>query len=317
MKSHGKIATAIYDYVVMTIGVFVFTIAWEALMIPNGMSAGGLMGLCAVIEYATGGHILASYSYLVINTMLILLAILAFGIGFGFKTIYVILMSTLMLKLMDDWTWMHAVEGNFLYIPDKVLIPIVAGVLEAVGVGVIIRRGGSTGGTDIIALIVNKYWPVSLSRIFLLTDMLIITSILFIPGKVFGDMMYGYIMMVTFAFMIDFIVVGDRGTIQLMVFSSRYESIADHIIKDLDRGVTVLKAQGWYTKQDRNVLLILLKRNELQMLTKKIKEYDPRAFMSVSQVGGVYGEGFEEIKTGIDRTKKKKTNKSQTDGDDR
>jgi len=294
----------------MTIGVLIFTIAWEAFMIPNGMSAGGLMGLCTVIEYATGGVVLASYSYFVINVALILLAVIAFGIGFGFKTIYVILVSTLMLKLVDSWDWIHAVEGNFLYIHDRVLIPVVAGILEAVGVGVILRRGGSTGGTDIIALIVNKYWPVSLSKMFLLTDLVIITSILFVPGKVFGDMVYGYIMMVTFAVMIDYVVVGDKGTIQLMVFSSKYKEIADYIINVLDRGVTVLKAQGWYTKQDKNVLLILLKRNELQSLTKTIKNLDHSAFMSVSQVGGVYGEGFEEIKTGINRKK----SKTQEDG---
>lgn len=301
----NKVLNILCDYAIMTLGVFVFTIAWEAFMNPNGMSAGGLMGLCTVIEFATGGMVKAYASYMVINAFLILLAILAFGIGFGFKTIYAILMSTVMLWLVDGWDWMHAVEGHFMYVPEKILVPVIAGVLEAVGVGLIIRRGGSTGGTDIIALIVNKYWPVSLSRMFLLTDLVIITSILFVPGKTFADMTYGYIMMVTFAVMIDYVVVGDKGTIQLMVFSSKYKEIADYIITELDRGVTVLKAQGWFTKQDKNVLLILLRRNELQTLTKAIKEHDSSAFMSVSQVGGVYGEGFEEIKAGISKKKSK------------
>lgn len=300
-----KILTTIYDIVIMTIGVFVFTIAWEAFMNPNGMSAGGLMGLCTVIEFATAGVIKAYTSYIVINAVLILLAMLAFGIGFGFKTIYVILLSTVMLWVVDGWDWIHAVPGNFTYIPEKILIPVIAGVLEAIGVGLTLRRGGSTGGTDIIALIVNKYWPVSLSRMFLITDLFIITSILFVPGKTFADMTYGYVMMVTFAFMIDYVVVGDKGTIQLMVFSKKYKEIADYIISKLNRGVTVLKAQGWFTKQEKDVLLILLRRNELQNLTKAIKDLDDKAFMSVSQVGGVYGEGFEEIKAGISKKKKK------------
>ena len=302
----NRFLETVKDYLVITLASVVFTVAWESFMIPNGMSAGGLMGLCAVIEYATGGAVIASYSYLVINSALILLAVLVFGIGFGFKTIYCILLNTVLLKLFNGMEWMQAVPGNFLFIPEKVLSPVVAGVLEAVGVGYVIRKGGSTGGTDIVALIVNKYWPIPLARLFLVTDFLIITSILFLPGRTFGDMVYGYIMMVTFSVVIDLIVVGDRGTIQLMVFSRKHAEIADYIAKKMERGVTVLKAQGWFTKQEKDVLLVLLTRSELPEITKVIKDTDGKAFMTVSQVGGVYGEGFEEIKAGI--TKKKKQN---------
>lgn len=303
---NNKILTTLWDYLVMTFGVVVFTVAWEGFMIPNGMSAGGLMGICTVIEFATQGAILASYSYIAINSLLIVIAILAFGIGFGFKTIYCILLETVALKFFADFDWLHAVEGNFLYVNENLMIPIIAGILEAVGVGVILRRGGSTGGTDIIALMVNKYWPVSLSRVFLLTDIVIIGSMLLLPDKSFADLVYGFLMMVTFAFMIDYVVVGDKGTIQLMVFSQKYAEIADYITDKMDRGVTVLKAQGWFTKKDRNVLLLLMRKNELSEITRVIKEFDHKAFMSVTQVGGVYGEGFEEIKVGI---RNKKTDK--------
>lgn len=308
----GKVLKAVKDYMDMTFAVLLVTICWECFMIPNGMSAGGLMGLCAVIEYATGGIIIASYSYFVINLALIVLAVLAFGIGFGFRTLYCILIQTLLLKVfaMPAMQWMHAVPGNFFYIHERVLIPILAGVLEAIGVGLTIRKGGSTGGTDIIALIVNKYWPVSLSKLFLITDFIIITSILFLPGKVFGDMMYGYIMMATYAMVIDYVVVGDRGTIQLLVFSSKYKEIADYIATKMERGVTVLKALGWYTKKEKDVLLLLMRRNELPEVSKVIKDLDDKAFITVTQVGSVYGEGFEEIKAGISRKKK------ENNGDD-
>ncbi len=306
--NNKKVISAVKDYLDMTVAVLIVTIAWECFMIPNGMSAGGLMGLCAVIEYATGGVIIASYSYFVINLLLIVLAVLAFGIGFGFRTLYCIVMQTLMLKLfaMPGMQWMQAIPGNFFYIPEKVMIPLIAGVLEAIGIGLTIRKGGSTGGTDIIALIVNKYWPVSLSKMFLITDFVIITSILFLPGRVFGDMVYGYIMMAAYALVIDYVVVGDRGAVQLLVFSARNSEIADFIIHKMDRGVTVLKAIGWYTKQEKDVLLLLMRRNEVPEISKKIKELDDRAFMTVNPVGGVYGEGFEEIKAGI-TSKKKKT----------
>ncbi len=306
MKKRSKIGGILIDYLVMTIGVLFVTVAWECFMIPNGMSAGGLMGLCAVIEFATGGAIIASYSYTVINIALILIAIWAFGIGFGFRTLYCIGMQALALKLFTNLDFLQAVPGNFLYIHDRVMIPVIAGVLEAVGIGLTIRKGGSTGGTDIIALMVNKYWPVSLSRMFFITDFIIITSILFLPGKVFGDMVYGYIMMAAYAAVIDFVVVGDRGAVQLLVFSSHHKEIADYIINKMERGVTVLKAIGWYTKQEKDVLLLLMRRNEVPEVSKVIKTLDSKAFMTVNSVGGVYGEGFEEIKAGITGKKKKK-----------
>lgn len=309
MKKRSKIGGILIDYLVMTIGVLFVTVAWECFMIPNGMSAGGLMGLCAVIEYATGGAIIASYSYAVINIALILIAIWAFGIGFGFRTLYCIGMQALALKLFTNLDFLQAVPGNFLYIHDRVMIPVIAGVLEAVGIGLTIRKGGSTGGTDIIALMVNKYWPVSLSRMFFITDFIIITSILFLPGKVFGDMVYGYIMMAAYAAVIDFVVVGDRGAVQLLVFSSHHKEIADYIINKMERGVTVLKAIGWYTKQEKDVLLLLMRRNEVPEVSKVIKTLDSKAFMTVNSVGGVYGEGFEEIKAGITGKKKKKDDK--------
>ena len=305
MKKRSKIGGILIDYLVMTIGVLFVTVAWECFMIPNGMSAGGLMGLCAVIEFATGGAIITSYSYTVINIALILIAIWAFGIGFGFRTLYCIGMQALALKLFANLDFLQAVPGNFLYIHDRVMIPVIAGVLEAVGIGLTIRKGGSTGGTDIIALMVNKYWPVSLSRMFFITDFIIITSILFLPGKVFGDMVYGYIMMAAYAAVIDFVVVGDRGAVQLLVFSSHHKEIADYIINKMERGVTVLKAIGWYTKQEKDVLLLLMRRNEVPEVSKVIKTLDSKAFMTVNSVGGVYGEGFEEIKAGITGKKKK------------
>ena len=170
----------------------------------------------------------------------------------------------------------------------------------------VIRYGGSTGGTDIVALMINKYWPVSLSKAFLIMDFFIIALILFLPGKVFADMIYGVVEIVLFSTVLDFVVAGQKSSYQLLVFSDHYQKIADHIINDLDRGVTVLKAQGWFTKMDKNVLLILISKKELTNLMKEIKKTDPRAFMSVSPTSSVYGEGFEEIKAGIPTSKKTK-----------
>ncbi|MBQ2566725.1 MAG: YitT family protein [Bacteroidales bacterium] len=299
-----KIRNLINDYILLTAACFFFAFAWECFMIPNGMSAGGMMGLCTIIQYATFGVIPAQYSYIVINAILIIVAVLAMGIGFGFKTIYCIVVSSLAMQVISGIPSIHSVPGGFFFVQETVLIPIIAGVFEAIGIGLVLRFGGSTGGTDIIALMVNKYYPVSLSMTFLVTDVIICSLLLFLPGKTFSDMCYGLEELVIFSLLIDLVVGGKKSSYQLMVFSEKFEAIADHIINEMDRGVTVLKAQGWFTKKDKDVLLILISQNQLNEISRAVKEIDPRAFMSISPTHNVYGEGFEEIKAGVKRKKK-------------
>ena len=306
MTDRRKLLSTVKDYLILTVASFLFAFAWEGFMIPNGMSAGGMMGLCTIVQYATGGFIQAQYSYIVINAVLIIVAVLAMGIGFGFKTIYCIVVSSLAMGLVGSLDFLHSAPGEFLFIQERVLIPVFAGAIEAIGIGLILRYGGSTGGTDIISLMVNKYWPISLSMIYLVTDVIICSLLLFLPETNFSDMCYGLEELVVFSLMIDIVVGGKRSSYQLLVFSEHYKEIADHIITNMDRGVTILKAQGWYTKKDKDVLLILINQKELPSLTRVIKEVDPRAFMSISPTNNVYGEGFEEIKTGVSLKKKKK-----------
>ena len=215
-----KVQRLLWEYLILTLACFIFAMAWEGFMIPNGMSAGGMMGLCTVIQYATGGLIPAQYSYFVINAALIIVAVLAMGIGFGFKTIYCIVMSSLAMGLLQNAEWLHCIPGEFFFVRETVLIPIIAGVLEAVGIGLVLRYGGSTGGTDIIALMINKYWPVSLSTAFLVSDLIVVAMLLFIPDKSFADMVYGIVEIVIFSLMIDIVVSGKRSSYQLMVFWS-------------------------------------------------------------------------------------------------
>lgn len=310
MEANRKKYYILNEFILLTVACFIFAFAWEGFMIPNGMSAGGMMGLCTVVQYATGGMIPAQYSYFAVNALLIIVAVIAMGIGFGFKTIYCIVMSSLAMEVVASIPEIHSVAGQFFFVRETLLIPIIAGLLEAVGLGLVLRYGASTGGTDIIALMINKYWPVSLSKVFLISDLVIVALLLFLPDKTFTDMIYGLVEIITFSALIDYVVGGDKSSYQLLVFSDRYADIADHIINNMDRGVTVLSARGWYTKQEKNVLLILISRKQLPNLTKVIKEVDPKAFMSVSSTNNVYGEGFEEIKTGIKRKNKAESNAS-------
>ena len=307
----GKVLTIVKEYLILTIASFIFAAAWECFMIPNGMSAGGMMGLCTIIQYATADLSPAQVSYIAINAVLMVVAVLAMGIGFGFKTIFCIVVSTLAMGLISGIEVLHSVPGEFFYIEERVLVPIFAGVLEALGIGLILRYGGSTGGSDIVALMVNKYWPVSLSTTFLIMDLFICSALLLLPGKTFSDMCYGLEMVVVFSFMVDTVVGGKKSSYQLFVFSDKYKEIADHIIYNMERGVTVLQAQGWYTKKAKEVLMILISQKELPSLNKVIREIDPRAFMSISTTNNVYGEGFEEMKTGVKLTKKKHDDKDE------
>lgn len=305
-----RVLPHIWDYIVITFGTLLYCLAWDSFLIPNNISSGGLTGACTILQYATLGAIPMAWSFFVLNVLLLITGFIVLGKGFGIKTVYVVLLSSVLFEILPEYDFLKAIPGNFLYIDNRLLVPIVGGILESIGIGLIILRGGSTGGTDIAVLIVNKFWPVSPGKVYLYSDLVIIASVLLVPGKGFEDMIFGYIAMITFSFMLDFVLLGNKTTFQVMVFSEKYEEIADFIIKRLDRGVTALKAVGWYTRNDKNVLLILVRKPQIRELTKAIKEIDSKAFVSVSPATSVYGEGFDEIKTGIGN-KLKKDNDSQ------
>ena len=293
------------DYVVITIGVLFYTFAWADMLIPNGIASGGLTGACTILNFATG--IPVYLTYIVINGLLILAGMLVLGKGFGFKTLYAIGLSTLGLDFLAGMEFLHVFFDN------KLLLVIVAAIIESIGITCILARGGSTGGTDIVALIVNKFWPVSLGRVFLAVDMFIIASVLLVPGKTVEDMVYGYVAMVIFSVFVDWVLLGRNSSWQVMVFSDKYREIADTVINDLGRGVTALDAQGWYSGENKKVLLVMVRKPELRTITKKVKDIDPKAFVTVSSASTVYGEGFDEIKTGMNISLKKKTRNERSE----
>lgn len=299
IKKH-KFLSVIDDYIVITIGVALYTFAWADMLIPNGIASGGLTGACTILNFATG--IPVYLSYIVVNTLLILGGTLVLGKGFGFKTLYAIGLSSLGLDIFAGMEFLHVFFDN------KLLLVVVAAIIESIGITCILARGGSTGGTDIVALIINKFWPISLGKVFLVLDLFIIASVLLIPGKTVEDMVYGYVAMVIFSVFVDWVLLGRNSTWQIMVFSNKYKEIADTVIHDLNRGVTALDAQGWYSGESKKVLLILVRKPELHTITKVVKELDPTAFVTVSSASTVYGEGFDEMKTGINLKLKKKSN---------
>ena len=303
----SKVFNVLWDYFLMSVGTLVFVMAWTSFLIPNELASGGLTGLSTILDYATNGVIPMDFTYALLNIILLVAGFLFLGRSFGFKTIYVIALSSFLFWLLPKYF-----PGLEVRDPDltKLMVSLIGGAMEAVGIGLILLRGGSTGGTDIVAMILNKYWPISPGKVYLYSDIFIVASLLLIPEEQGGglvNMIYAYVVMLTFSFGVDYVLLGNKSSVQLLVFSKKYKEIADHIIYDVERGVTALQSVGWYSQQDSKVLLIILRKYEMSEVINEIKRIDKDAFVSVSSANSVYGEGFEEIKTGLSLKKKNKT----------
>lgn len=303
----SKILHVLWDYTIMTIGTLIFVMAWTSFLQPNHLASGGLTGLTTILDYATHGRVPMDFTYALLNVFLLIGGFLFLGKAFGFKTIYVIGLSSILFWLLPNYfPNLEVVDPRL----DTMMVALIGGAMESVGIGIILLRGGSTGGTDIVAMILNKYWPISPGKVYLYSDVFIVASLLLIPEEAGGgliNMIYAYVVMLTFSFGVDYVILGDKSSVQLMVFSQKYQEIADHIIYDVRRGVTALKSIGWYSQKESKVLLIILRKNQMNEVINEIQRIDKKAFISVSTAKSVYGEGFEEIKTGLSIKKSKQT----------
>ncbi|MBE6236997.1 MAG: YitT family protein [Bacteroidales bacterium] len=301
----SKILSILWDYFLMTAGTFVYVMAWTSFLQPNHLASGGLTGLTTILDYATQGRLPMDLTFALINVFLLVAGFLFLGKSFGFKTIYVIGLSSLLFWLLPAYfPELEVVDPDL----DKIMVVLIGGAMESIGIGLILLRGGSTGGTDIVAMILNKYWPISPGKVYLYSDVFIISSLLLIPVEQGGgvvNMIYAYMMMLVFSFGVDYVVLGEKSSVQLLVFSKKYKEIADHIIYDVQRGVTALQSVGWYSQQESKVLLIILRKQQMNEVINEIKRIDKDAFVSVSSANSVFGEGFEEIKSGPVRKKSK------------
>ncbi len=287
------------SYSIISFGVLLYALAWTVFILPMEMVSGGVAGISAIIQYATKGAIEMSWSYIALNAILILLAIKILGKGFGFKTIYAILLMTTLLKIIPplipaEFIQSLAVDNG------KMLCAIIGGGLEGFGISLTIQQGGSSGGTDIVAMIINKYRPISIGRGIVMADVFIITSALFLPADNMAErvatIVYGFVIMGVFSFSLDLFLSGNKQAVQMMIFSKKYEEIADYIATNIRRGVSVISAEGWYSKQDGKVLVVVARKSEMNAILASIKRIDPTAFTSVSTTMGVFGTGFEHIK---------------------
>ena len=273
-------------YSIITIGLLLNAIGWTAFLIPAKITGGGVTGIATLIFYAT--EIPVWIPYLIMNSILILVSIKILGRSFGIKTIFATLTLTLFFSVLQGIITEPIVNENF-------MSAVVGGILAGVGVGIVFSQGGSTGGTDIIAMIINKYRNVSPGKVILYADVLIIASS-FLIFKSIEKIVYGYVTMSVTAYAIDLILTGAKRTVQLFIFSHKHEEIAEKIASNIHRGITLIDGTGWYSKKESKIIMVLVKKQESNSLLRIIKDIDTDAFISVSNVMGVYGKGFDRIK---------------------
>ena len=294
----------IKEYVLITVGLVAYVLGWTLFLVPNNLIGGGVTGIASIVQYATGIKI--GYTYFVVNIALLIAALFILGKGFGFKTVYAIILTSIGMNVCQDLI-PESIVNIIALEKGKLMSTIMGGILAGFGIGMTMSQGGSTGGTDIIALIVNKYRNVSPGRMILWMDVVIIMSSLLIPSYTaegalvswadkITTVVYGFILVVIVSTVLDLYLSGSKQSVQLFILSQKYEQIADAITKDLHRGVTVLDGKGWYTKNSVQVVMVITRKTDLNLLLRYINTIDKDAFVSVSSVTGVYGKGFDSIK---------------------
>ena len=315
--------THIKEWLLVTLGILIYVTGWATFLIPNNLIGGGVSGISSMIQYATGGTIQMGYSYFVLNAILVAVAMVVLGMGFGAKTIYAIVLASVALRFLPDLIPVTIIK-TLAIDNGKLLSVLMGGLMAGIGIGMSISNGGSTGGTDIIALIYTKYHNVSPGKVILVLDFIIIGSSLLIPSYVseldpvtglpvldaagnpvmfrmpFAEkittVLYGLILVTVNSYVLDMYISGSQQSVQLFILSKEYEKIADAITHELHRGVTVLDGKGWYSQKDTKVLTVLTRKTDLNLMLRYIKQIDSTAFLSVSSVNGVYGKGFDSIK---------------------
>jgi uncharacterized membrane-anchored protein YitT (DUF2179 family) len=279
---------SIKEYVTILLGLALYALGWTGFLLPHQITTGGITGLAALIFFANGLPV--AVTYFSINIVLLIISIRMFGWKFSLRTIIGVLVLTLFLSVAQKYIQKPLLVG------EPFMACVIGGLLAGAGVGMVLTANGSTGGTDIIALIINKYRNITPGRAMLYSDLVIISSSYFLFHSV-DKIIYGLTALAVSTYAVDMVLNGDRQSVQFFIFSSKFEAIAERINTEAHRGVTVLDGMGWYSKEPAKVLCVMARKNESVKIFRIVKQVDPNAFVSQGSVIGVYGKGFDIMKS--------------------
>ena len=308
-----SVATTIKEYVLMAFGMFLYSFGWICCILPANAAGGGATGLSLLIYHLADGAISIGTMVLIINAILLVIAGFVVGWNFGIKTIYcVVVMSVIMHFLQmwfttpDGWVAQIITARDALTLPNgsivdlfnlqnRLLSAILGGICSGVGVAMCFQQGGSTGGSDIVVMIVNKFYSISYGKFIRYTDGVIISSALFLPDVGIDGVIYGFVMVAVFSYTVDMILSGNQQSSQIFIVSKDYKAMANAINTEAKRGATVIDAMGWYSKENSKVVMCVCRKRDLAMVLKVVRNVDPEAFITIGSVMGVYGKGFDAL----------------------
>ena len=284
LKSNAK------DMFFITFGIFLYAVGYCAYTLPEKLVMGGVAGASALIYYATS--IPAGTSVLALNILMLVIAMSALTKQFFWRTIVGVGILSFMISVLQPFfaTFPIMTPGE-----DKFMHVLIAGVLCGAGLGIVFSHNGSTGGTDILTMLLNKYFRLSFGRAMQFVDCIIISSS-YILFHSMETIIYGIVFTITATVTCDYIVNGTRQTVQFLIISKKHKEIADVINHRVHRGVTVVDGKGWYSQNDVKMLIVLTRKYESQDVFNLINEIDPDAPVSQTFCHGVFGEGFDKIK---------------------
>lgn len=282
------------DYIFIALGILCYAFGWAVFLLPYKITLGGTAGVASLIYFATGFPI--QITYFAINIILLLFTTRILGKQFTLRTIFGVIVMTFSTWLAQQ-IFINP-DGSVMQIlgpHEGFMATIIGASMCGFGLGMVFINNGSTGGTDIVAAVINKYRDISLGRVILFCDCIIVSSSYFVTSD-WKVVLMGFITLFVITNVLDMVVNSARQSVQFFIFSKEYQRVADRIIKDTGRGVTVIDGQGWYSKQNVKVLMVLAKKSQSIFIFRLIKDIDPDAFISQSSVIGVYGQGFDKIK---------------------
>lgn len=284
------------DYAIIFIGIMMCAGGWVIFLLPNHIMTGGTPGVSSILEWGFGIDV--EYSYVAINGLLLLVALKVLGWRFCIKTVYAVVLFSIAIPVL------RSIVGDTQLLHDQLFMATVVGAgFWGCGIGISLAAHGSTGGTDVVAAIVNKYKDISLGHAILIADLLIITSS-YLVLRDWEQVIYGYVMLFVSTFCVDQVANMPRRSVQFFIITDKYDEIGSQINHYIHRGCTLMKGQGFYSGHEVSMLFVLARRSESGRIFALINEIDPKAFVSQSAVIGVYGEGFDGFKAGFKSRKK-------------